>query len=292
MLASSCVGPESEAGGGVGLRIEVDQQHRRARLGDAGGHVDRGGGLADAALLVRERVDAGAHAGPMVATRADASGPSRAGAETAPASASQLVRRTTSAAARRPRARRRARRPRRAPRRASAVRVGPPGPQDQRARPAAPAAGTARRATGGGASARASARSNRSRPSPGRTPPSGRGPPCAARRRPRRHRSRNRALSCPGLEQRHRRSVARARAGCRADRRRDPTSTASAGGSRRRSAAAGQRILHQHVARPRRDRARRHRRPARATTRSQYGPKPRVGVFHVLHLGRLSPSAE
>ena len=53
--------PESEARGRVGLRVEVDQEHGRARLGDARGHVDRRGRLADAALLVCKGVDAGAH---------------------------------------------------------------------------------------------------------------------------------------------------------------------------------------------------------------------------------------
>ena len=46
--------------GGVALGVEVDEQGLGARRGDAGGEVDRGGRLADAALLVRDRVD-GAH---------------------------------------------------------------------------------------------------------------------------------------------------------------------------------------------------------------------------------------
>ena len=54
------VAGEAEADRGVALRVGVDQQRLVARLGDAGGDVDGRGGLADAALLVRDRVD-GAH---------------------------------------------------------------------------------------------------------------------------------------------------------------------------------------------------------------------------------------
>ena len=41
------------------LRVEVDQQHPPAELGQRGAEVDRRGRLADAALLVAERDDAG-----------------------------------------------------------------------------------------------------------------------------------------------------------------------------------------------------------------------------------------
>ena len=41
----------------VALRVEVDEQRAVARLGDAGGQVDGGGGLAHAALLVCHRID-------------------------------------------------------------------------------------------------------------------------------------------------------------------------------------------------------------------------------------------
>ena len=41
------------------LRVEVDQQHLAAVLGQRGAEVDRGRGLADAALLVAHRDDAG-----------------------------------------------------------------------------------------------------------------------------------------------------------------------------------------------------------------------------------------
>jgi hypothetical protein len=47
----------AEGDGGVALGIEVDQQGLGARGGDAGGDVDRGRRLADAALLIRDRVD-------------------------------------------------------------------------------------------------------------------------------------------------------------------------------------------------------------------------------------------
>ena len=47
----------AEGDGGVALGIEVDQQGLGAGGGDAGGDVDRGRRLADAALLVRDRVD-------------------------------------------------------------------------------------------------------------------------------------------------------------------------------------------------------------------------------------------
>ena len=55
------IGAESEAGGGVCLRIEIDQQHGRSGLGDTRGHVDRRGGLSDAALLIRQGVDPRVH---------------------------------------------------------------------------------------------------------------------------------------------------------------------------------------------------------------------------------------
>ena len=47
-----------EGGGGVALGVEVDHQHAQAALGQAGGDVDRGGRLADAALLVGHHHDA------------------------------------------------------------------------------------------------------------------------------------------------------------------------------------------------------------------------------------------
>ena len=49
---------DAEAGGGVALRIEVDDQHPLADRGQRGAEIDRRGGLADAALLVGERNDA------------------------------------------------------------------------------------------------------------------------------------------------------------------------------------------------------------------------------------------
>ena len=45
---------DAQRGGGVALGVEVDEQHLLAPLGEAGGHVHRGRGLAHAALLVRD----------------------------------------------------------------------------------------------------------------------------------------------------------------------------------------------------------------------------------------------
>ena len=58
--ARALVAGEAEPDGGVALRVGVDQQRLVAGLGDAGGDVDRGGGLPHPALLVRDRVN-GAH---------------------------------------------------------------------------------------------------------------------------------------------------------------------------------------------------------------------------------------
>ena len=49
---------DAEAGRGVALRIEIDDQHALADRRERGAEIDRGGGLADAALLVGERQDA------------------------------------------------------------------------------------------------------------------------------------------------------------------------------------------------------------------------------------------
>ena len=49
---------DAEAGRGVALRIEIDDQHALADRGQRGAEIDRGGGLADAALLVGERQNA------------------------------------------------------------------------------------------------------------------------------------------------------------------------------------------------------------------------------------------
>ena len=49
------VGLDAEVGGGVGLRVEVEDADALAGLGQGGGEVDRGGRLADAALLVDDR---------------------------------------------------------------------------------------------------------------------------------------------------------------------------------------------------------------------------------------------
>jgi hypothetical protein len=49
---------DAKAGGGVALRIEVDEQHVAAEGGKAGGQIYGGGGFADAAFLVGDRDDA------------------------------------------------------------------------------------------------------------------------------------------------------------------------------------------------------------------------------------------
>ena len=46
-----------QCGRRVSLRVEVEDQHTRAVLGEAGGQVHRGGRLADATLLVRDSHD-------------------------------------------------------------------------------------------------------------------------------------------------------------------------------------------------------------------------------------------
>ena len=66
---------DAERGRCVALRVEVDDQHARARLGQGRGEVHRGRGLADAALLVRDGEDAGA-----LRQREDLFGEGRAGA--------------------------------------------------------------------------------------------------------------------------------------------------------------------------------------------------------------------
>ena len=49
---------DAEAGRGVALRIEIDDQHVLADRGERGAEIDRGRGFADAALLVGDRQDA------------------------------------------------------------------------------------------------------------------------------------------------------------------------------------------------------------------------------------------
>ena len=50
---------DAERGAGVALRVDVDDQHGQSGLGQRGGDVDGGGGLADATLLVGDGEDAG-----------------------------------------------------------------------------------------------------------------------------------------------------------------------------------------------------------------------------------------
>ena len=47
----------AEAGGGVGLGIEIDDQDRLADRGQGRRQIDGRGGLADAAFLIRDRED-------------------------------------------------------------------------------------------------------------------------------------------------------------------------------------------------------------------------------------------
>ena len=47
----------AQAGRGVALRIEIDQQRARAGLGQADGQIDGRGRLADAAFLIRHAQD-------------------------------------------------------------------------------------------------------------------------------------------------------------------------------------------------------------------------------------------
>ena len=170
----------AEPGSRVRLRVEVDDERRLAGLREAGGEVDRGRRLADAALLVRERVDPAGH------TRhaSYASGRFRAtpGRRGKPGGVGPSLRRTSSPAAVLLELGRRAARPPARPRSASAV-----GPTQSTAAP--PGATSGRHhsaATGGGASAFATA-----------TPPARRAPaPRRGRTRP--ARSAGRASSARG----------------------------------------------------------------------------------------------
>ena len=56
--AAAVAAVDAETGGGVALRIEIDDQDALADRRKRGAEIDRGGGLADAALLVGERQDA------------------------------------------------------------------------------------------------------------------------------------------------------------------------------------------------------------------------------------------
>ena len=51
----------AESRGGVRLRVEIDDERPLAGLGQAGGEIDGGRGLADPALLVRDCVDPSGH---------------------------------------------------------------------------------------------------------------------------------------------------------------------------------------------------------------------------------------
>ncbi len=49
--------PLAQAGRGVALRIEIDQQGARAGLGQSDGQVDGGGRFADASFLIGDAQD-------------------------------------------------------------------------------------------------------------------------------------------------------------------------------------------------------------------------------------------
>jgi hypothetical protein len=49
---------DSQARGGVRLRIDIDEQHAPSQLGERGADADGGGGLADPALLISNGEDA------------------------------------------------------------------------------------------------------------------------------------------------------------------------------------------------------------------------------------------
>ena len=59
----------AQGDGRVALRVEVDEQGLLAVAGRAGGEVDRGGRLADAALLIRHRVDQAHDGAPYLSGR-------------------------------------------------------------------------------------------------------------------------------------------------------------------------------------------------------------------------------
>ena len=154
----------AEPRGCVRLRVEVDDERPLAGLGEAGGEIDRRRRLADAALLVRKRVDPPGHTNIFLRAADGSSSARRSGRFRATPGAAREARRASARASAthergrrmRPRARRRraAPRPRADARRRSAAR---PDEQDRRAARPRRAAGTTRAATGGGASAFATA---------------------------------------------------------------------------------------------------------------------------------------
>ena len=52
---------QANTAGGVGLRVEIEEQHALAEGGEAGGKIDGGGGFSHAAFLVGDRDDFGWH---------------------------------------------------------------------------------------------------------------------------------------------------------------------------------------------------------------------------------------
>ena len=62
VVGGGAVRPFTEPGGRIRLRVEVHDESALAGLGQTGREVDRGRRLSDAALLIRDRVDASGHA--------------------------------------------------------------------------------------------------------------------------------------------------------------------------------------------------------------------------------------
>src|SRR5207253_11468311 len=65
-------GALAEPGRCIGLRVEIDDERACSGLRETSGEIDRRGRLADAALLVRKRVDRGGHSR-ILPSRADGS---------------------------------------------------------------------------------------------------------------------------------------------------------------------------------------------------------------------------
>ena len=52
---------DSKRAGGIGLRIQIDQQRADFLFGQGGGEIDGSGGFADAAFLIGDGEDSGGH---------------------------------------------------------------------------------------------------------------------------------------------------------------------------------------------------------------------------------------
>ena len=83
---------DAEAGAGVALRVEVDDEHPVAEVGQAGPEVHGRGGLADAALLVGDGQDPGERPGERRAPSSASSGSAASSAPAAPRASGLLQR--------------------------------------------------------------------------------------------------------------------------------------------------------------------------------------------------------